>query len=524
MSVTKGKAMACIATGLALAVALTTGASARPLPLQELGSRPSVAQSTTIFFQLEPELQRFVDRQERLPGQESRVVVRISPEPATGTIWVDLDSGYLPRGQAAFSEDLGDKIGEITDELSSYLSGIVEFKYVRARIGGKTLDELFPPEYLKERKGKRSGMAPVPGLVVLNPGHGKYLHHADSTWRHQRPEPYAGTADVYEDLVTPGYSSVLAAWLGHRSSDIATDIRHTRAIYEAGIDPESNLPWSELAARYHIKRLHPDLGPAIWNLFPNGVPDRPDRKNLREYDEDLVARPKYANYLNAEVLISLHTDAGPPTARGASVMTKLGDAPSVQLANNILCYMREQIQGQEDYSDFVIRPNLGDGSRKAEVREAAMTTALIEIGFHTNMEDSVALRDSAFRSAAMRGVDKGYRTFKRGETDCRPLTITDAPPVTGPHLTEIPYVLQFSGTPAYPIYLRSKIVSCPPDYRCAQNSQQFASPGSTPGTLSGIAKCTVVRPIPGSVIVLDRYLEDSDGVRSPMVRTSITCT
>lgn len=43
-----------------------------------------------------------------------------------------------------------------------------------------------------------------------------------------------------------------------------------------------------------------------------------------------------------------------------------------------------------------------------------MPTALIELGFHTNMDDSAALRDSAFRIVAMRGVEKGYRTFKRG--------------------------------------------------------------------------------------------------------------
>ena len=526
MSATHRRAKVCLATSLFFAFATAFNASAHPPQESATAALPSVAQSAVIFRQLEPELQRFVDQQERLPGQEARVRVRINPDPATDTVWVDLDSGYLPKGQAEFSEALGEKVGEIRAELDNYLSEVVEFKFVRARIGGKTLDEIFPPEYLKKRKGKQGAhalAAPVPGLVVLNPGHGKYLHHKTNTWEYQRPDPYAGTTDIYEDGVTPGYSSMLASMLSLRSGDLVTDIRHTRAMNEAGIDPESNLTWSVLAARYQMKRLYPNLGATIWNRYPNGTGD-PIRKHLREYDEDLMARPLYANYVNAEALISLHTDGGVPTARGATVLTKLNDPSSLQLSSNIICYMKEQIHTLEAYATYSVRPTPQEGNEKAEVREAAMPTALIELGFHTNMDDSAALRDSAFRIVAMRGVEKGYRTFKRGETDCRPLTITSAPPVTGPHFSQIPYSVEFTGTPTYPLYLRTKVVTCPPDYLCSQKSEQYVSAGPTPGKLDGTAKCTVVRPVPGSVIVVDRYLEDGDGVKSPVVRSQITCT
>jgi N-acetylmuramoyl-L-alanine amidase len=517
------KATTGVAAGLLLVMAFATNADAQPAQPQNKQPLPTVAQSTTIFHQLEPELQRFVDQQPRLPGQESRVIVRIYPEPATETIWVDLDSGYIPKGQTDFSEELGEQVTEVKEELYGYLSGLVKFKYIRARIGGRTFDEIFPPAYIKERKSKgstRAAAPPVSGLVLINPGHGKYFHHGENVWKYQRP-PYAGTTNVHEDDITPQYASMLHTWLTSRSSKYVGDVRYTRAVNNPFIESESNLSWKDLAARYYIKSLLPNEGPTIWNRFPKGKPGQP---NLREQDDDIAARARYANHINADTFISLHTNAAGPTARGALVMTKLNDPASVQLSNNILCYMKEQINAHEKYTDFTIRPDLMDGIEKAEVRDAEMPTALIEVAFHSNTDDAAALQDPEFQSAAMKGVEKGYRTFKAGETDCRPLTITNAPPVTGPHRTDIPYTVQFSGSPTYPMYLRTKIVTCPEGYHCSQTSEQYVFPNSTPGTLQAKARCTVVRPVPGSVIVVDRYLEDGDGVRSPLVRSSITCT
>ncbi len=524
MLVTRGKKTSCLAAGLALSLAFASSASSQQPPNHEGRTLPSVAQSSTIFQQLEPELQRFVDQQPRLEGQAAHIAVRITPEPSTGIVWIDLDSGYLPKTQTEFTEEFGDKLGEVESELYEYLSGTVQFKYVVARIGGKTINEIFPPDYIKERRSKRSTRAdatPVPGLVVINPGHGKYFHYGDNAWVYQRPTPYVGTTNVHEDDVTLLFAQLLNTWLTSRSRNFVTEVRHTRATGNPFIEPESNLSWKDLAARYYIKSLLPDEGPTIWNRFPEG---KPKRRDIREQDDDIAARARYANHINAETLISLHTNAAASTARGALVMTKIDDPSSVQLSNNILCYMKEQITAQGDYPDFVIRPELANGNNKAEVRDAEMPTALIEVGFHTNSEDAAALQDSEFQAAAMKGVEKGYRTFKAGETDCRPLTITSAPPVTGPHLTDIPYTVQFSGSPTYPMYLRTKIVTCPEGYHCSQTSEQYVFPNDTPGTLKATARCTVVRPVPGSVIVVDRYLEDGDGVRSPLVRSSITCT
>jgi len=94
---------------------------------------------------VEPDLQRYVDQMERLPGQDRLISVKINPEPATGFIWIDLSLGFMPRGQTDFDEGLGEKVREVNEELARYVEGNITYLSIRARIGGKTLNDWFPP-------------------------------------------------------------------------------------------------------------------------------------------------------------------------------------------------------------------------------------------------------------------------------------------------------------------------------------------------------------------------------------------
>lgn len=516
----------CVIAAAAFSLSLSPGVNAQA-GVDKNVPKLSASNSQQIARETEPYLQAFVDKQRRMPGQAKQVLVKVTPDPLAQVIWIDLDAGYVPKGMDEFGESFGELVREVQNEGYELLSGIVGFEYIRVRMGGKTLNEIFPPEHLKKKRDGMSGQVVAPlvaGLVVINPGHGKYLHHADNTWRYQRPVAYTGTTDVYEDIVTPGYASMLASVLTARSASTITNIQHTRDLGNTAIDPESGLAWAALGARYYMKRLYPALGATIWNKFPNGGSSG---INLREYDEDIRSRPEYANYINAETMISLHTDAADSSARGATVITNIDNVDSVQLAKNVQCYLTEQITQLPEYADYVIRQGVKDGDNYGEVRVAAMPTVLVELGFHTNPEDAAALQDPIFRAAAAKGIEKGYRTFKAGETACKPLTITSAPPVTGKHNTKIPFTVQFSGTPlAAPMYLRSKVVTCPPDYTCSQTSEQYLFQESDlPDILSGTSTCSTYRPVPGGVILeVDRYLEDRDGVRSPKVRSTINCT
>jgi len=133
-----------------------------------------------VLEQVEPDLQRYVDQMERLPGQDNLISVKINPEPATGFIWIDLSLGFMPRGQTDFDEGLGEKVREVNEELSRYVEGEITYLSIRSRIGGKTLNDWFPPvpaqeRKLKESKEKEAGAMAMPrvsGLVVINPGPG----------------------------------------------------------------------------------------------------------------------------------------------------------------------------------------------------------------------------------------------------------------------------------------------------------------------------------------------------------------
>ena len=284
MHARQGVKLVIIAASAVLSCVLSLGAFA------QAGVKSSVPKlnaqnSRMLIEQVEPELQRFVSQQRRLPNQAKQVLVKVTPDIGTGIIWIDLDAGYLPKNSPVFLEDFGELLRQVENEGYELISGVVGFRYIKVRIGGKELREIYPPEHINKRKSAAAKAnaiaAPVQGLVVLNPGHGKYLNHQDETWRYQRPTAYVGTTTVYEDTVTPGYSSQLASLLSARSSDTVTSIKHARDIANTTIDPDSGLAWSELGARYHLKRLYPTLGATIWNRFPEWVARSATAKSIQ---------------------------------------------------------------------------------------------------------------------------------------------------------------------------------------------------------------------------------------------------
>ncbi|WP_157062516.1 hypothetical protein [Pseudoxanthomonas dokdonensis] len=143
-------------TGIALSMVM---ASTFSVPVIAQTYVPDHEQTLTpagarVLVQLEPDLQKFVDQLQRLPGQDQNIPVRITPDLSTSFIWVDLGLGFMPKGQMDFDDGLGEKVREITQELDNYIQGEITFLSIRTRIGGKTLNEWFPPIYILERERK----------------------------------------------------------------------------------------------------------------------------------------------------------------------------------------------------------------------------------------------------------------------------------------------------------------------------------------------------------------------------------
>jgi N-acetylmuramoyl-L-alanine amidase len=240
---------------------------------------------------------------------------------------------------------------------------------------------------------------------MVSAGHGWIRVHPGGEWKFQRPL----SLGIQEDLITPRYAEELQQLLQDRSA--VTVHRARRGGLE--LHPESMQAWEEMSARYHLRALLPERAD-IWNHFANST------ENDREVSDDIRARPYYANHLGAAAMISLHTNADDTdTARGTRVYYHASKPNDRELAALTLCYMKEMITAQEGYADFPISTSPSTAAH-CENRFAQMPSVVVEVAFHTNATDAAALQDPLFRTAAMKGVEKGYRLFRDGK-DCKPL-------------------------------------------------------------------------------------------------------
>jgi hypothetical protein len=266
---------------------------------------------------------------------------------------------------------------------------------------------------------------------------------------YQRPEISNG---IIEDLLTPSHGYELASLIGIRSGDDIFEPR-TRS---TTINGNTKKPWWEMAARYTLERQFPGRTD-IW-----GVTSEPTSPR-REYLKDINSRTRYANEVGADALLSLHTNASEtnPNARGTWVLVRTGRPTDYALGESILCAMKEQIHAIPAYADYPVdatprESNLyGENAGFPDIKKV-----VIETGFHSNAIDAAALQDPAFITAAMKGVEKGYRLDRDGVT-CAPFKITSIPDVTftyGSGLQKTPVVIQ--GSPRYPIVYKSEVVTC----------------------------------------------------------------
>lgn len=309
-------------------------------------------------------------------------------EPRDQSVHVDMGIALL-RQSAVEMEPFLQQVNVI---VHSAAEGIVAIRDIHWYFDGKGIYEYFPDE-------KPQPPRPMPTAttdVVINAGHGWYLHNYPSdTWALQRPFMFG----VQEDLLTPEYASVLADLIAERSQ---MDTRFTRS-QSTNLHTPSGNPWREVAARYHLEATLPNE-PQIWD----GNTGHP---NLH-YGQDINSRPRYANFINAESMISIHTNGVEnPSIRGARVYVAPNRPVDYARAQSMLCYMEEVIQAQDGYEDFIVSPfphteNLGENTL------AQMTAVLVEVAFHSNPDDAAALLDPTFRLASMKGVEKGYRLHK----------------------------------------------------------------------------------------------------------------
>ncbi|MEQ1559785.1 MAG: hypothetical protein ABL933_12710 [Methyloglobulus sp.] len=146
-------------------------------------------------------------------------------------------------------------------------------------------------------------------------------------------------------------------------------------------------------------------------------------------------------------------------------------AANQKLASSITCYMDELIHAVPAYKSFPVAKAPTNYSSHAETKLPNKPNAIIETAFHDNPTDAAALKDANFQTAAMKGVEKGYRLFKENQP-CKHFDITSIPNVSTPWGTSVTLKIYYEGFPQFPVKLEDRIVNCG-DGTCTPGSATY---------------------------------------------------
>lgn len=393
----------------------------------------------------------------------------------------------------------------LTQASIAFLQDKVKVRGVVFLYGGKDLYFYAPDLQPHGSDLSRNTLAPdrEKPVVSVAAGHGIYFHHGYGDWRYQR-DPSHG---VTEDVLTQQFANHLKQYLNYRQIASVVSPRHDWMTTHPG----SGERWSNVAARYQLESILPDH-PEIWNSLPNST------SPLRDYNEDIRSRPYYANFMDADSAIHLHTNAATPSARGTFAFVHEEKPESIPLASNALCYMKEAIQSIEGYGNYPV--NITPiANRKGENGLAKMPSVIVEIGFHTNPDDVEAMKDPLFQAAAMRGLAKGVYLFHQGK-DCRTFELEKMPNLELKWAQSFRAPVSYHGYPTFPIDLVYEVVECPSSwesFKCGRTRKLYFS-GEVPEVALSCGPQFETTTATYRVWILD-----FDGVRTEPVEFQLTC-
>ena len=259
--------------------------------------------------------------------------------------------------------------------------------------------------------------------IVIDPGHG--LYYDGSNWKYQRPYCWG----IVEDELAIEIASYLNVYLGEHTG---AEIYVTRELDKNAGNGISGQPkWQEGAWCY----LRSAMG----------------YSGLGSKNQDLTIRPDYANLVDGDIFISIHTNAGGGSAKGTMTLWGGQDAGTGggsptndrALADKIHPPVVNQcgtvdrgVWKDEDMSGFSL----------CVLRETDMPASLVEVAFHDNYDDNLLLHQESFKKTAAKGLLFGifdYYDLPRPELEL-PEMVHDLTQATSagnecgnPHLAEL---------------------------------------------------------------------------------------
>lgn len=494
-----GVAMSCIWTALTLYVY----AGEPPSQTQLLSATASVDEREleTLVTRV---LQDVVDRRGLASGQTA-VQISTSLSVHDGRMRIELG----PDAITSSAEASEDQCHALTMEAYVLLRDFISVPDIQCTYGGKDINFYHPDPALTSPSGgiaRPHGEDP-PRIVMISAGHGYFFNRISQNWETRRPVMNG----MQEDFTTPLYAWTAAQNVIDRLHFPVVMARSDRM--DAHI--ESGHPWWKMSARTWLQSQFPD-NPVIWDSLPNE--NDPDG----EEDDDIRARPLFANHVGATYSLHIHTNgAANESARGTVGIYQNGRPEDAEYAQRMLCSMEEIIQSIPRYSgwrvDTVPRPgNYGELRLTLPDRRAA----LIEVGFHSNANDAAALQSADFRIAASAGMAKGIRLYSEGKR-CEKFKIDDMPDVSSPVNMPFTYSIGYSGNPTFPVTIYAQWVKCPSGWICQDHQIKLDSPQDSPIIRPYICRS---KPWQSGVFRWKRWLVDADGVKTEPMEHTLECT
>ena len=440
-------------------------------------------------------------------------------------ITIDFEKSAVPKEHTpSFDEDLQLIFQTVSDAVGQSVP-LSEIKFL---FGGFDIYHYFPEDRIPvENPGKgvdaRLQKSVANPIMLISAGHGYVLVNATNparaTWAYQRPT----ISNQIEDLQTSVLASAVASSVTARSSGVTQYLARSTSN-----DPYNDAcsgnpvvcpPFKNMAGRYYIKSLLPD-NPEIWNNY-----SAENKRNPKDHEyDDIRSRGLYANHVQADQMITIHTNAAsnagtPQTdASGSRIFYNGSKTGAAALAANIACSMKEVINSNTQYASWAAttqQPTTGYG----ENNFANLPAVVVEVGFKDNANDAAAMADPVFQGLMAKGIEKGARLSRESKV-CKPFKLLSAANIAGPYQTKPPVVVTFEGFPQYPIKVHAHVASCPPG---GCYDADFTINSTTDNKFTWGFGCNSSTSSPTVTYGVETTAVDADGVTVAAVASNVTC-
>ena len=305
---------------------------------------------------------------DRLSPSAQRIKVDLSQKALTydPTGEVELILDQVIRSTAALTNDAGD----------------LRYHFL---VEGLPLDQFLPAA-----APRAAARAPANPRVVVSAGHGWYWNEQYSGWHLQRDHFWG----IVEDAVNWDFASGVQAALRRTRFD-ARLARNPDPLARPG--PSGHPAWQE-GAVYFIKGL--GAPGDVWNIGVN------------DYARDINARPLYANWIGADLVVSIHNNGGGGTGTETWYDETNGYADeSRRLAEIVNTHIVNAIRRFYD-ADWPDRGLRSCNGCKGENRLANSPAVILEIAFmDTKSPDNDALHNPAFRRIVAYAIRDGLHAW-----------------------------------------------------------------------------------------------------------------